>query len=121
MLMLSAAECLQNFLGISGVHDQPAKRRLIMSSKTVRYSVRIGFATAVFSVGFLCGLMTQQSANAQWGEMGQEMLKQAASSGGALGSVAQLGTAITDMEKHVSGLQQNLDTLKRVQAALGGR
>ena len=91
-----------------------------MSSKTVRYSVRIGFITAIFSAGFLCGLMTQQSANAQLGEMGQEMLKQAESSGGVLGSVAQLGTAITDMEKNVSGLQQNLDTLKKVQAALGG-
>jgi hypothetical protein len=117
--MLSAADHFQN-RGVSGVHNQPAKRRLIMSSKTVRYSLRIGFIAAIFSVGFLCGVMTQQGANAQLGELGQEMLKQAASSGGALGSVAQLGTAITDMEKHVSGLQQNLDTLKKVQAALGG-
>jgi hypothetical protein len=91
-----------------------------MSSKTVLYSVRIGFVTAIFSVGFLCGLMTQQSANAQLGEFGQEMLKKAEGTGGALGSVAQLGSAITDMEKNVSGLQQNLDTLKKVQAALGG-
>jgi hypothetical protein len=120
MLMMSAADSFHDLWGISGVHDQPAKRRLIMSSKTVLYSVRIGFVTAIFSAGFLCGLMTQQSANAQLGGMSEELLKKAESSGGALGSVAQLGTAITDMEKHVSGLQQNLDTLKKVQAALGG-
>ena len=91
-----------------------------MSSKTVSNSVRIGFVAAVFSVGFLCGSMTQHSANAQMGGLGEEMLKKAEGSGGALGSITQLGTAITDMEKHVSGLQQNLDTLKKVQAALGG-
>jgi len=40
-----------------------------------------------------------------------------------VGSVAQLGTTITDMEKHVTGLQQNLDALKKVEAALhmGGK
>ena len=92
-----------------------------MSSKTVLYSVRIGFVTAIFSVGFLCGLMTHQSANAQLGEIGEQMLNKATESGGALGSVAQLGSAITDMEKNVNGLQQNLDTLKKVQAALGGK
>jgi hypothetical protein len=92
-----------------------------MSSKTILYSVRIGFVTAIFSAGFLCGLLTQHSANAQLGEYGEQLLNQAKESGGALGSVAQLGTAITDMEKNVSGLQQNLDTLKKVQAALGGK
>jgi len=39
-----------------------------MSSKTILYSVRIGFVTAVFSAGVLCGVMTQQSANAQLGD-----------------------------------------------------
>jgi len=92
-----------------------------MSSRTVHYSVRIGFITAIFSVGFLCGLMTQHSANAQWGDYGEQMLNKAKESGGVLGSVAQLGSAITDMEKNVNGLQQNLDTLKKVQAALGGK
>jgi hypothetical protein len=91
-----------------------------MSSKAMLYSVRIGFLTAIFSGGFLCGLMTQHSANAQMGELGEQMFNKAKESGGALGSVAQLGSAITDMEKNVSGLQQNLDVLKKVQAALGG-
>ena len=92
-----------------------------MSSKTILQCVRIGIVIAIFSVGYLCGSLTQHSANADWGAVGGELLKEAGGSGGALGSVAQLGTAITDMEKHVSGLQQNLDTLKKVKAALGGK
>ena len=92
-----------------------------MSHKTILYSVRIGVVAAIFSVGYLCGWMTQQSANAQLGQFGGQMLDKAKESGGALGSVAQLGSAIADMEKNVSGLQQNLDTLKKVQAALGGK
>ena len=91
-----------------------------MSSKTIRYSVRVGIVTVIFSVGFLCGSLTQHNADAQMGEFGGEMLKKAAESGGTLGSVAQLGTAISEMEKHVSGLQQNIDTLKKVKTALGG-
>lgn len=92
-----------------------------MSRKTILYSLRLGIVTAIFSVGFFCGSLTQRSANAQLGEIGGELLKQAADSGGVLGSVAQLGTAITDMEKNVSGLQQNIDTLKKVKTALGGK
>jgi hypothetical protein len=91
-----------------------------MSSKTIPYSIRIGVVTAIFSVGFLCGSMTQHNANAQLEGLGGDLLKQAAGSGGAIGSIAQLGTAITDMEKNVSGLQKNIDTLKKVKSALGG-
>jgi hypothetical protein len=119
MLKMAAADCWQIPPG-QALHHEPT-RRLTMSSKSMLYGVRIGVVTAVFSAGFVCGLMAEQSANAQFGGMGEEMLKKAESSGGALGSVAQLGTTITDMEKHVSGLQQNLDTLKKVQAALGGK
>ena len=90
-----------------------------MSSKTILYSIRIVVVTAIFSVGFLCGSMTQHNANAQLEGLGGDLLKQAAGSGGTLGSIAQLGTAITDMEKNVSGLQKNIDTLKKVQTALG--
>jgi hypothetical protein len=91
-----------------------------MSSKTFINSIRIGVVTAIFSVGFLCGSMTQHNANAQLEGLGGDLLKQAAGSGGTLGSIAQLGTAITDMEKNVSGLQKNIDTLKKVKSALGG-
>lgn len=91
-----------------------------MSRRTILYSVRIGIVTAIFSAGFLCGSLTQHNANADWGQVGGALLDTAAGSGGAVGSVVQLGKAITDMEKHVSGLQQNIDTLKKVKTALGG-
>lgn len=78
---------------------------------------------AVFSLGYLLGT-TQAPAQAQLGEMGKkmgtDMLEQAAGSGGMLGQAAQLGTAITEMEQHVSGLQKNIDTLNTIKAALGG-
>lgn len=92
-----------------------------MSNKTILYSVRIGVVTVVFTAGYLCGSLPQNSANAEMGSFGGDMLKKATESGGSLGSVAQLGTAITDMEKNVSGLQQNIDTLKKVKAMLGGK
>lgn len=92
-----------------------------MSSKTILYSVRIGIVTVIFSAGYLCGSLPQQNANAEMGNFGGDMLKKASESGGSLGSVAQLGTAITDMEKNVSGLQKNIDTLKKVKTMLGGK
>lgn len=92
-----------------------------MSSKAMLYSIRTGIVAGIFSIGFLCGSMTQHNANAEMGNLGGELLKKAGESGGTLGSVVQLGTAINDMEKNVSGLQKNLDTLKKVKAALGGR
>ena len=41
--------------------------------------------------------------------------------GGSLGAAGQLGSSITEMEQHVSGLQKNLDTLKKIQSALMGK
>lgn len=74
----------------------------------------------MFGSGFVCGSLNQQQADAQLGELGGEALKQAAGSG-ALGSVGELGTSIMEMQDHVSGLQKNIDTLKKVQSALGGK
>lgn len=92
-----------------------------MSRKTILYGIRIGIIAGIFSLGFLCGSMTRHNANAQMGELGGELLKKAGESGGTLGSVVQLGTTINDMDKHISALQKNLDTLRKVKAALGGR
>ena len=39
---------------------------------------------------------------------------------GALGSAKELGSSIVEMQQHVDGLQKNLATLKKVEAALGG-
>jgi hypothetical protein len=47
-------------------------------------------------------------------------MQQAGESGGTLGSAAQLATSVTEMQEHVTGLQKNIDTLKKVQSALGG-
>jgi len=91
-----------------------------MSCKSIVYTVRIGIVTAVFSAGYLCGSLPHHNANAQTGDFGGDLLNKASESGGALGSIAQLGTAISDMEKHVNGLQKNLDTLKKVKSTLGG-
>jgi hypothetical protein len=82
--------------------------------------VRVGVVAGIFAAGYLCGSLTEHSANAQM-DIGEELMQKAGSSGGIIGSAAQLGTTINDMEKHVSGLQKNLDALRKVKAALGGK
>ena len=74
----------------------------------------------VFTLGFLVGTVNQRYADAQKIPGVGEVLDKAGKSGGPLGSVAQLGTSISEMQTHVNGLQKNLETLKTVQAALGG-
>jgi hypothetical protein len=91
-----------------------------MTRNTVLYTLRIATVSGVFGIGYLCGSTTQHTANAQLGELGGDVMKRASESGGTLGNVAKLGTTISDLEKHVSGLQKNIDTLKTVKAALGG-
>jgi hypothetical protein len=91
-----------------------------MTRNRVLYSLRIAMVSAIFAAGYLCGSLTQPTAQAQLGDIGGDVMKRASESGGALGSVAKLGTTISDLEKHVSGLQKNIDTLKSVKSALGG-
>jgi hypothetical protein len=38
-----------------------------------------------------------------------------------LAAAGQLGSSITEMEQHVTGLQKNLDALKKIQSMLGGK
>lgn len=92
-----------------------------MSRNTLVRSVRVVMVFVIFGAGYLCGSNVEHNAHAQFGDLGAELLQQAAGSGGVVGNIAQLGTTITDMEKNVSGLQKNLDTLKAVKAALGGK
>jgi len=80
----------------------------------------MGMLVGTFSLGFVCGSISQQRADAQVKELGGSLLKEAAGSG-ALGSVGEMGTSIIEMQDHVSGLQKNIDTLKKVQAALTGK
>ena len=55
-------------------------------------------------------------AHAQVGDL----LNKAEGASGALGTAAKLGTTITDMQKNVDGLNQNIKVLNEVKAALGG-
>ena len=83
-------------------------------------AVRIGIIGITFSVGFLCGSVTQRRADAQLGELGKEAMEKAGASGGAMGSVVKLGESIVELQQHVDGLQKNIDVLKKVKSALGG-
>ncbi|GFO66692.1 hypothetical protein GMLC_02710 [Geomonas limicola] len=91
-----------------------------MPNSTTWNLVRVVVLTAVFSAGYLCGSVAPQRAEADLGEIGSDVMKRASESGGTIGTVAKLGGAITDMEKHLSAMQKNLDTLKTVRSALGG-
>ena len=84
-------------------------------------SLRLVMLGGTFAVGFLCGALSQQGANAQLKDLGGAVMQQAGQSGGVLGSAAQLASSLTEMQDHVIGLQKNIDTLKKVQSALGGQ
>lgn len=78
-----------------------------------------GFAL-VFSGGYLLGTLDARPAEAQVQDLGKDLMNKAAGSGGALGTAAQLGTTIGDMQTNVSNLQKNIDVLNKIKAALGG-
>jgi hypothetical protein len=82
--------------------------------------VQVGLLAAVFVAGFLCGSVSRHRADAQLGELGKAAMEKAGESGGALGSVTQLGSAIVEMQQHVDGLQKNIEVLKKVKSSLGG-
>ena len=91
-----------------------------MTRQMIGRGVRVGVLAGMFAAGFIFGSVSQRSADAQLGELGKDALKQAGGSGGALGSAAQLGSAIVEMQQHVDGLQKNIDILKQVKTGLGG-
>jgi hypothetical protein len=81
----------------------------------------ISVMLGLFALGFLVGTVNQRYADAQKIPGVGEVLDKAGKSGGPLGSVTQLGSSIVEMQNHVNGLQKNLETLKTVQSALGGK
>ena len=91
-----------------------------MERHRIMGSFRVALVAAVFAAGFLCGSLTQRGAEAQLGDVGGKAMEKGGEQGGALGAAANMGSAITDMQKHVEGLQKNLDTFKQVKTALGG-
>ena len=88
------------------------------NKRSVRISV-IVMLFAVFGLGYVCGSLSQPTqASAQ---LPGGLLDKATQGGGSLGTISKLGSSITEMEQHVSGLQKNLDTLKTIQSALTGK
>ena len=86
----------------------------------MKRGMQIGVLVTVFAAGYLCGTVSQRRAEADMNDLGGAVMKQAGESGGAVGSAAKLGTAIVDMQDHVTALQKNIDTLKGIKSALGG-
>jgi hypothetical protein len=86
-----------------------------MTKKKISRGLMTAVIVAVFGVGYVCGSMTQRQAEAQIGGL----LDKAGKAGGPVGSVAQFGSSLVEMQDHITGLQKNLDTFKQVQAALG--
>src|SRR5262245_13129327 len=92
----------------------------IMMKRIIARGLMISVILGVFALGFLVGTVNQRHADAQKIPGVGDGLEQAGKSGGTLGSVAQLGSSISEMQTHVNGLQKNLETLKTIQSALGG-
>jgi hypothetical protein len=88
--------------------------------RTMKGSIRVGAAAAIFAAGFLAGSISQRPANAQLGDLKDKAMEKAGEQGGAVGAAAQLGTQLSDMKKNLDGLQKNYDMLQKVQALLGG-
>ena len=80
-----------------------------MHHYAIRRWVFVSLLGGMFVLGFVSGSGSQQPVQAQIPGVG-----------GALGSAKELGSSIVEMQQHVDGLQKNLATLKKVQAALGG-
>jgi hypothetical protein len=91
-----------------------------MKQRVLRRSMLVGMFVGMFGVGFFLGSVSQRSADAQLPGIGKGVMEKARESGGALGSVTELGSSIVEMQEHVNGLQKNLDTLKKVQGTLSG-
>jgi hypothetical protein len=92
-----------------------------MRKRILARGLMVGMILGVFALGFFLGTINQRYADAQKIPGVGDVLDKAGKSGGALGSVAQLGSSISEMQTHVNGLQKNLETLKTVQSALGGK
>jgi hypothetical protein len=85
-----------------------------MAKKSVARIATIGMLFGTFTLGYVCGSVSTPRASAQLPQIPGGL-------SGSLGAASQLGSSITDMEQHVSGLQKSLDTLKKIQFALTGK
>jgi hypothetical protein len=103
--------------GFTNEFHQEASMNKRIFSRCIAVSMILG----VFALGFFLGTVNERYAEAQKIPGVGGVLDKAGQSGGALGSVAQLGSSIVEMQEHVNGLQKNLDALRKVQSALGGK
>jgi hypothetical protein len=90
---------------------------VVVMKRNFSRSLMTAVIVGVFGLGFVCGSMTQRQAEAQIGGL----LEKAGKAGGPVGSVAQFGSSLVEMQDHITGLQKNLDTFKKVQASLTGK
>ncbi len=88
-----------------------------MTTRKLSRGLMIAIMAGVFGLGYVCGSMTQRQAEAQKGGI----LEKAGKMGGPVGSIAEFGSSITEMQDHITGLQKNLDTFKKVQSSLTGK
>ena len=88
-----------------------------MTKKTFSRGLTTAVIVGVFGLGYVCGSMTQRQAEAQMGGL----MEKAGKMGGPVGSVAQFGSSIVEMQDHITGLQKILDTFKKMQASLTGK
>lgn len=91
-----------------------------MSTSFLRRTAQLATFALVFSGGYVLGTLDAEPAQAQVQDLGKDLMNKASESGGALGSAAQLGTTISDMQENVNELQKSLETLNKIKAALGG-
>jgi len=91
-----------------------------MSISFVRRATQLATFALVFSGGYVLGTLDAEPAQAQVQDLGKDLVNKASESGGALGTAAQLGTTISDMQTNVTELQKSLETLNKIKAALGG-
>ncbi len=92
-------------------------KEVVMTKKKLSRGLMTAVIVGVFGLGYVCGSMAQRQAEAQIGGL----LEKAGKAGGPVGSVAQFGSSIVEMQDHITGLQKNLDTFKNVQSSLTGK
>lgn len=86
----------------------------------VQRAAHVALLTTVFGAGYLFATVTHPTAEAQVGELGKKAMEAAGESGGPLGAAAKLGTSISEMRDHLTALNQEVDTLEKIKASLGG-
>jgi hypothetical protein len=94
-----------------------SKEEIPMTKRKFSRGLMTAMIVGVFGLGYVCGSMPQRQAEAQIGDL----LEKAGKAGGPVGSVAQFGSSLVEMQDHITGLQKNLDTFKKVQASLTGK